>query len=190
MQQRYQPFLGDVDRQYHLFAFIVNFLAYHFESIVELGGITGWQCIHIVLLWLWDQKIDKWYQLQRNATSKLAKFSTRKPARVTLDFHVCWICLYVYLFSQDDPDIDTGACFHQPWSSPKPCTTWQGRVKRRKPLKIAGKSCCQKHQFSIMLMVATPSMCILLWTWKGRWKWKGKAASMLNTWDAQRLRQK
>ena len=65
--------------------------------------------------------------------------------------------LYVYLFSQDDPDIDPGACFHQPWSSPKPCTTWQGRMKRRKPLKIAVKSCCQKHQFSIMLMVATPS---------------------------------
>lgn len=60
-------------------------------------GITGWQCIHIVLLWLWDQKIDKWYQLQRNATSKLAKFSTRKPARVTLDFHVCWICFICLL---------------------------------------------------------------------------------------------
>lgn len=152
-------------------------------------GITGWQCIHIVLLWLWDQKIDKWYQLQRNATSKLAKFSTRKPARVTLDFHVCWICFILLIFPRR-PGHRSRCVFPPALILAKTMYHLTGKNEKEKTSENSSQIMLPKTPIFHHANGGNPKQCILLWTWKRRWKWKGKAASMLNTWDAQRLRQK
>ncbi len=96
MQQRYRRLLGDVDRQYHLFAFIVNFLTYHFVSIVELSGLSGWQCIHIVLLWLWDQKIV----LSDKSCRQMQLVSWWNSARFENLLQVEWLWIFMCLLVQ------------------------------------------------------------------------------------------